>query len=125
MVGGAALKVEAELYRRGAENGFGVIQAAGSWHQPLLPWLVGRPYLRRLPLGSPHKTPRYFLLGGIPRLGQTTRVLNRSRSSPLLGPVGGYYLNTFVTLPGYPYHARRGRNLLIGKLSAACAPFWP
>jgi hypothetical protein len=110
---GRSLKVEAELYRRGAENGFGVIQAAGSWHQPLLPWLVGD-LSAQAALGSP-TNPRYFLLGGIPDW-VNYEVLNRSQL-PLLGPVGGYYLNTFVTLPGYPYHARRGRNLLMGNVA--------
>jgi len=95
---GRSLKVEAELYRRGAENGFGVTQAAGSWHQPLLPWLVGD-LSAQAALGSP-TNPRYFLLGGIPDW-VNYEVLNRSQL-PLLGPVGGYYLNTFITLPGYP-----------------------
>jgi hypothetical protein len=65
-------------------------------------------------LGSP-TNPRFFLLGGIPNW-VNYEVQNRSQL-PLLGPVGGYYLNTFISLPGYPYHVRRGRNLLLGGIA--------
>ena len=110
---GQSLSLQAESYRRGSESGFGIIQAAGSWHQPIFSWLVGDLSVQAA-LGSP-TNPRYFLLGGIPHW-INYEVLNRSQL-PLLGPAGGYYLNTFVTLPGYPYHARQGRNLLIGNVA--------
>jgi len=110
---GRRLVVRGELYRRGASNGFALLMAEGSWHQPITNWLVGD--LVGQAALSGQNNPRYFLLGGIPNW-INYEVQNRSQL-PLLGPVGGYYLNTFVTLPGYPYHARRGRHLLLSGIA--------
>ncbi len=110
---GRRLAVRGEMYRRGALNGFGVLMMEGSWHQPITSWLVGD-LIGQAALGGRNNY-RYFLLGGIPNW-VNYEVQNRSQL-PMLGPVGGYYLNTFVTLPGYPYHARRGRNLLLSGIA--------
>ncbi len=110
---GRRLVVRGEMYRRGALNGFALLMAEGSWHHPITNWLVGD-LVGQAALGS-QNNPRYFLLGGIPNW-VNYEVQNRSQL-PLLGPVGGYYLNTFVSLPGYPYHARRGRHLLLSGIA--------
>ncbi len=106
---GRSLIARGELYRQGAARGLGLLMLGGTWHQPLTRWLVGD-LIGQAALGSQANS-RYFLLGGIPNW-VNYEVQNRAQI-PLLGPVGGYYLNSFVSLPGYPYHARRGRHLLL------------
>jgi hypothetical protein len=110
---GRRLALRGELYRRGTLSHFGLLHAEGAWHQPILSWLVAD-VVGQAALGSP-TNPRFFLLGGIPNW-INYEVQNRSQL-PLLGPVGGYYLNTFISLPGYPYHVRRGRNLLLAGIA--------
>lgn len=110
---GRRLVVRGEMYRRGTSNGFGLFMAEGSWHQPITNWLVGD-LVGQAAIGGQSNS-RYFLLGGIPNW-VNYEVQNRSQL-PLLGPMGGYYLNTFVSLPGYPYHARRGRHLLLSGIA--------
>lgn len=59
---------------------------------------------------------RYFLLGGIPEWINYD-FQNRAQV-PLLSSPGGYSLIEYATLPGFPYQARRGRNLLLGSVVA-------
>lgn len=59
---------------------------------------------------------RYFLLGGAPQWINYD-FQNRSQVPLLLEPMG-YFLTEYVSLPGFPYQARRGRNLLLTSITA-------
>lgn len=59
---------------------------------------------------------RYFLLGGIPEW-INYEFQNRAQVPLLTDPVG-YFLTEYAFLPGFPYQARRGRNLLLGSIIA-------
>ncbi len=78
---GRSLKVELNCTDAAPKNGFGVIQAAGSWHQPLPSLAGGRPICAGCP-GKPHKPP-LLSPGRHSRLGQAPEVLNRSPAPPL------------------------------------------
>ncbi|MCS7297356.1 MAG: hypothetical protein RMK19_03630 [Bacteroidia bacterium] len=53
---------------------------------------------------------RYFLLGGVPQW-VNYEFENRDQV-PLLTEPAGYLLTEYVSIPGFPYQARRGRQLL-------------
>lgn len=59
---------------------------------------------------------RYFFLGGVPDWINYD-FQNRSQV-PTLGPIGAYYMSEYHYLPGFPYQARRGRNLLSASVVA-------
>lgn len=96
----------------------------GKWGFPLAYFQVGRfqPVGRFLTLhlkghaAAGGSQGRYFLLGGVPDWINYT-FLNRSQIPPL-NPIGAYYLAEYAYLPGFAYHARRGRNLLLASAVA-------
>ncbi|MCX7652795.1 MAG: hypothetical protein N2200_08035 [Bacteroidia bacterium] len=55
---------------------------------------------------------RYFLLGGVPEW--INYVFENRAQIPLLTEPVGYFLTEYAFVPGFPYHARRGRNLILG-----------
>ncbi|MCS7188801.1 MAG: hypothetical protein RMJ66_03560, partial [Bacteroidia bacterium] len=57
---------------------------------------------------------RFFLLGGVP--DWVNYEFENRNQIPLLGGMGSYYLNEYVFLPGFPYHARRGKYLLLSSV---------
>ncbi|MEN3041446.1 MAG: hypothetical protein ABDH66_07930 [Bacteroidia bacterium] len=61
-------------------------------------------------IGGP--TGRYFLLGGVSEW--VNYVFQNRAQIPLLTDPAGYFLMEYAYMPGFPYHARRGRNLLLG-----------
>lgn len=110
---GWKLQLRAEAYRAGAEWGFPLVSLQSTRFQP-----VGRFFVLQL---NGHAAwggsqGRYFLLGGIPDW-VNYEYLQRSQIPPL-SPAGGYYLAEYAYMPGFPYHARRGRNLLLGSVVA-------
>lgn len=110
---GWKLQLRAEAYRAGTAWGFPLVSLQSTRFQP-----VGRFFVLQLhghaTWGGPQG--RYFLLGGTPDW-VNYEYLNRSQIPPL-GPAGAYYLAEYAYLPGFPYHARRGRNLLLGAVVA-------
>ncbi|MCX7764313.1 MAG: hypothetical protein N2253_05420 [Bacteroidia bacterium] len=105
--------IKAEVFRRGTQ-----------WTYPLALVQVERfyPIKERLVLqlsgtaGFGGRGGRYFLLGGIPEW-INYEFQNRAQVPLLTEPVG-YYLMEYAFLPGFPYQARRGRNLLLGSITA-------
>ncbi|RMF53507.1 MAG: hypothetical protein D6750_00905 [Bacteroidetes bacterium] len=110
---GWKLQLRTETYRHGAQWGFPLVSLQGTRFQP-----IGRLLMLQL---NGHAAwgglqGRYFLLGGVSDW-VNYEYLNRSQIPPL-GPAGAYYLAEYAYLPGFPYHARRGRNLLLGSVVA-------
>jgi len=110
---GRRLVLRAEGFPRQGQWAFGLLSAQAAWHRPLASWVI-LDVDGQAAFGSASNY-RYFLLGGIPDWINYT-VQNRSQL-PLLGPIGGYYLNSFVFLPGHSYHTRRGRHLLVSSVA--------
>lgn len=101
-----------------------ILHAQNQWAYPLAFLQVERfqPTLERIVFqirgtaaaGGPRG--RYFLLGGMPEW-INYEFQNRSQVPLLTDPVG-YFLTEYAFLPGFPYQARRGRNLLLGAIIA-------
>ncbi|MCX7605638.1 MAG: hypothetical protein N2170_00010 [Bacteroidia bacterium] len=107
----AHLRVEG--YRAGATWGFPLVFFQAERFQP-----VGRLFVlhvRGISAGGGNRG-RYFFLGGIPDWINYD-FQNRSQV-PTLGETGGYFLNQYISFPGFPYQARRGKNLLLGSITA-------
>ncbi|MCX8112826.1 MAG: hypothetical protein N3E49_06495 [Bacteroidia bacterium] len=101
-----------------------VLRESNRWRYPLAFLRAERfqPILDRIVLhlsgtaaaGGPNG--RYFLLGGIPEW-INYEFQNRAQVPLLTDPVG-YFLTEYAFMPGFPYQARRGRNLILGSVVA-------
>lgn len=99
--------LHAEGYRQGTQWGFPLLSFRVERFQPLGRFAV----LQLTGWGAAGgRRGRYFLLGGVPDW-VNYEFQNRAQV-PTLGDIGAYFLHTYVSLPGFPYQARRGRNLL-------------
>ncbi len=108
---GRQLALLAEGFPSGENIAFGRLYLRGAYHQPLLQRVVLTVGAQAIYAARSAYQP--IILGGIPDWVNYT-VENRAQL-PLLEPLGAYYLSTFMPMPGFPYHVRRGRNLLWGQ----------
>ncbi|MEN2992374.1 MAG: hypothetical protein ABDH91_02340 [Bacteroidia bacterium] len=108
---GWELTLRGEIYYSKNQWGFPLLMAQACRHQPLLQRGVLRLGATAL-WGGPRGRP--LLLGGVPDW-VNYHFLNRTQI-PFLGAPGTYYLMPYFYLPGFPYHARRGRNLILGQV---------
>ncbi|MCS7163263.1 MAG: hypothetical protein NZ958_08095 [Bacteroidia bacterium] len=107
---GWELTLRGEIYYSRGRWDFPLLMAQAYHHQPLFQRGVLRLGATALWGGL---RGRPLLLGGVPDWVNYD-FLNRTQI-PFLGTPGTYYLMPYFYLPGFPYHARRGRNLILGQ----------